>query len=549
DFFQLGGDSLKATILISKIHKKLHVKIPLTQLFTTPTVEGLSRYIKDADEDKYVSIRGAEEKEYYALSSAQKRMYFLQQIEPENKAYNISKIIFLSEPPEPGELKKTFEKLIKRHESLRTAFEIVDNEPVQKIYDDVKFEVEYYEPPEQTRESAENGKLTVEKNIAAAFDLSKAPLLRVRLIKEGENRYILFIEMHHIIADGTSLSILQEEFAVLYRGQELEPLRIQYKDYAEWQYRFNRSGELEKQEEFWLKLFEKKIPLLNLPIDYPRPELQSFEGDRIGFRIGSKETATLKALALKEETTFYMVILALFNVLLSKITGMEDIVIGSTIAGRGHADLEKIIGMFINTLPLRNYPGSEKTFARFLADVKKQTLEAFENQDYQFEDLVEKLAVKRLPGRNPIFDILFSFLNMAPDTESASVGPTADPKGKSAESKPGDSGEQQEYGIKTAKFDLKLSGMEENGELSLEFEYATRLFKKETIQRFIEYFRKISARVIENYNEKIGNIETLSSEERNRLLMKIRDEKDKKFIDEVDVNQDNPYDDEADFDF
>ncbi|MCP4148511.1 MAG: hypothetical protein GY757_12265, partial [bacterium] len=202
-------------------------------------------------------------------------------------------------------------------------------------------------------------------------------------------------DMHHIISDGVSFGIFVREFMELYAGKKLQPVPLQYKDYSEWQNRPKEKERVKNQEEYWLNQFEGEIPVLNLPTDYPRPAIRSFEGKTHHFRVEKGETAALKRMALREEATLYMVLTAIFNSFLSRMSGQEDIIIGTPTTGRSHADLEDTIGMFVNTLALRNRPDSDKTYGEFLAQVKKNTLEAFENQEYQFDELVERLNINR----------------------------------------------------------------------------------------------------------------------------------------------------------
>ncbi|MCP5050465.1 MAG: hypothetical protein GY940_25095, partial [bacterium] len=209
-----------------------------------------------------------------------------------------------------------------------------------------------------------------------------APLLRVGLNRTREGQYTLFMDMHHIISDGVSHQVFIKDFTAIYSGESLPPLRLQYKDYSQWQAGHKVTGALQKQETFWLQQFKEEIPILDLPTDYPRPTTQSFEGGSSRFEISPDKFRVLKEISAKEGATLYMVLLALINILLSKLSGQEDIVIGTAIAGRRHADLEKIIGMFVNMLALRNSPKGGKTFIQFLNELKNRTLEAFENQEY-----------------------------------------------------------------------------------------------------------------------------------------------------------------------
>jgi amino acid adenylation domain-containing protein len=348
------------------------------------------------------------------------------------------------------------------------------------------------------------------------FDLSHTPLLRVGTLEAGESRDFLFVDMHHIISDGISMQVLREDFMAFVDGKELPLLRVQYKDFSEWQNGENEKEILKRQEEYWLKEFEDEITVLELPTDYPRPITQSFEGEFIDFGISAEETRRLNEFAFAGGFTLFMILAAAFNILLSKLSGQQDIIIGTPVAGRRHADLENIIGMFVNTLALRNYPASEKTFIGFLSELKKRTLEAFENQDYQFEYLVEKVSIYRDIGRNPLFDVMLVLQNFF--SPSAGRNKNEDPTGL-----PVDIHEDYEDIGRTAKFDLTLFAFEKTGKLGFSFQYCTKLFRRESIERFIVYFRKILSTVIDQPDTELSQIKIISEEEKRRILFHFND--------------------------
>ncbi|NIM15222.1 MAG: hypothetical protein GTO45_24935, partial [Candidatus Aminicenantes bacterium] len=332
------------------------------------------------EKEKWSAIEPVEKKDYYPLSSSQKRLYFLQELEPGNIAYNMPHILRLVEDIQIHRLEHTFKQSIARHESLRTSFHMKDEEPVQRIHEagEVEFEITYYDLEAEKRKQ-EAKEIVQEQGLPTAnvqrqlptdffrpFDLSKAPLLRVGYVKILGNQILLLIDMHHIITDGTSQEILAKEFKALYKGEELQPLKLQYKDFAEWQNSREQQEFIKCQEQYWFDLFPGGIPVLDLPTDFRRPLVQSFEGAAVGFGLAPETFAGLKHIADNTDTTLFMVILGLFNILLSKLSGQEDIIVGTPAAARQHADLEGIMGMFVNTLPVRNYPAGEKTFGTFL---------------------------------------------------------------------------------------------------------------------------------------------------------------------------------------
>jgi amino acid adenylation domain-containing protein len=507
DFFELGGHSLKATILISKLHKAFNVKILLTALFKTPTIRGLAEHITGLAKESFSSVKAAEEKEYYGLSSAQKRLYVLQRLETDSTGYNIPMALILEKTPDRRRLENAFKELIKRHESLRTSFHLVNDLPVQQVSKTADFEIIDCDTKPGSFHKDE-----IIRNFIQPFDLSREPLLRVGLKGIPGDKYILVIDMHHIITDGTSMSLFINESLALYAGEELPPLRLQYKDFTEWQHREEQTNVIRRQESYWLNQFEGEIPGLNLPLDYPRPAIQSFAGSVVEFEFSAEQTRALNEVAAAQGTTLYMVLLAVTTILFYKLTHQEDIVIGTPIAARRHVDLERIIGMFVNTLAMRNYPVGGQTFSRFLDQVKENTLRAFENQEYPFEELVEKVAVNRDTSRSPLFDAAFALQNMEMQT------------GRIPEAAIGDLNiKPYEMESTVSKFDLTLAGVEVEQGLQCSFEYCTALFRRCTIERFSAYFRKIISAVVNEPGIRLKQIEIISEEEKRHLLIDFND--------------------------
>jgi amino acid adenylation domain-containing protein len=507
DFFELGGDSLKALFILPRIHKKLGVQLPVAEFFKRPTIHQLAEYIEQAEKSTYSSIEPVEKKEYYSLSSAQMRLYILQMMERGSVSYNEPEIKILEGHLSRDRFEEIFKRLIRRHECLRTSIDMVNGQPVQKIHRDyqVEFAVQFYETSED-----EAKKLL--KKFLKPFDLSQPPFLRAGLIKVGETKHILMLDMHHIITDVVSYEIFIKESIALYKDEKLPVLRLQYEDYAEWQKNVKIQETMKRQQEFWQKEFGGEIPVLNLPTDYERPAIQSFEGDFIIFTIGNEETKILKTLALKEGVTLYMVLLSVFNILVSKVSGQEDIIMGTPMAGRQHADLQDIMGFFINTLALRNYPAGEKTFKEFLYEVKINTLNVFENQDYPLEDLIEQVSLNRDMSRNPLFDVVFVLQNAA-----------VEPGEESKVSTTGLKVSPYDYKRKTSKFDLTLVANEFADQLHFSLEYCVKLFKEETIVKFVGYFKNILQAIQKGVENRISQIEIISEAERYRQLVEFND--------------------------
>jgi amino acid adenylation domain-containing protein len=508
DFFELGGDSLKAMTVSAEIHKELNVKVPLESFFKYPTIRELSHYIEGASEDIFQYVEPVEKKEYYYLSSGQNRLYIIQQMDLTSTAYNLPEFIPLEPDTDRDKLEETFKKLINRHESLRTSFVLVNEEPVQKIHGEVEFTIDFFDLAAKSakeREEVEN----IILHFVRPFNFTRVPLLRIGLIKTADSKHLLLVDMHHIISDAVSHQVLVKEFTAFYRGETLPPLPLQYRDYSQWQNRNREQGILKKQEEYWLEEFKGELPVLNILTDYPRPVFQSFEGSIDTFTIGKQDTAALRKIAADESATLFMVLLAVGYIFLSKVSGQGDIVIGTPVAGRRHADLDRIIGPFLNTLGLRNRLSGEKTFKTFMAQVKERTLKAFDNQEYAFEDLISKIGADRDMSRNPLFDVVFtlnSIMDAPGQTEEIPEVPGKVELGMDG------------YIDRPSKFDLGFLATEMQGELFFMVEFCTRLFRRETVERFVRYYKKTMAEIIDNPYVKLADIELIPGEEKMKVL-------------------------------
>jgi polyketide synthase PksJ len=508
NFFELNGDSLKAVIAISKIHKQAGVKVPLKDFFAHPTVEEIARYIVRAEGSMYDSIQPVEKKEYYPISSAQQGMFILHRYEKERKstAYNIPVVMELTGELDRETFLTVFQELIRRHESLRTSFLMIEDKPVQRIHDEVEVKVEEVTGKRRIEgwkgrrvEEEKEGSQRIEgtgglapmsiepaantvKNFIRPFDLSQAPLLRIGLIKKETQTHILMLDIHHIVSDGVSMGILVREFIPLYEGGKLPALSIRYKDFSAWQNQWFRSPKSKEQEDYWLNRLKGDIPVLKMKTDFPRPAVKHFEGDCLALEIDEKLTGKVKQMMSKTGTTFFQVLLAAYSILISKYTRQQDIIVGVPIAGRGHVDLESIIGMFVNTLAIRIHQRKDLGFLEFLAEVKKRLLEAYENQDYPLEELVKKLDIPKDLSRNPLFDVLFVSENLDIPKLAA----------KDLEFHP------YEFENKITHLDLVLYFVEIGNKIRMKLEYSTGLFKDETVRTMLEHYIEIVEQIVDN---------------------------------------------------
>ncbi|NEW09936.1 amino acid adenylation domain-containing protein, partial [Paenibacillus sp. SYP-B3998] len=494
NFFDLGGHSLRATTLVSKVHQELNVDLSLRDVFRFSKIEELAQLISGMEQQAYSEIPLAEESDCYQVSSAQKRLYILHQLEGAEQSYNMPGVMMLEGDLNRARFEEAFQSLIARHETLRTGFEMVNGEPVQQIQREVSFAVAYMQASAQ--EAGE-----VVRRFVQAFNLAKPPLLRVGLIELTKERHILMLDMHHIISDGVSMGILVEEFVRFYSGEELPPLRIQYKDYAAWQLSEVQKNQMQQQEAYWLDKFSGELPVLEMPTDDVRPAVQSYDGNTLQFFIEPQMSEGLNRIATETGSTLYMVLLAAYTILLHKYTGQEDVIVGTPIAGRTHGDLQPLIGMFVGTLAIRNYPANEKTFLSYLKEVKETTLGAYEHQNYPFEELVEKLQVVRDLSRNPLFDTMLTLQN----TESKEL------RLEGLELKPYPT-EQ-----KVAKFDLSLDVTEGHDGLVCSLEYATALYQRQTVERIAKHFQQLLTAIVDAPEAAIATFDMLTVEEKEQI--------------------------------
>jgi non-ribosomal peptide synthetase component F len=492
-----------------------HLKINAPKEKLTPALLGeLKEHKQDIitflrstlKQDIHTSIEPAEEREYYELSSAQKRLYFIQRMIPDSIAYNMPMHVALPGSRDIDETREklaaVFKRLIERHESLRTSFPMIDGQPVQRVHKSVNFEIECHDLTGQ-----EIGEIV--RDLIRAFDMTQAPMMRAVLAKTGENKAELLIDMHHIISDGTSHGILEKEFQALFNGQKPEPLRLQYKDYSQWQNSTAQKERIKSQEPYWLAEFPpgEPLPVSNLPYDNPRPALQSFEGAAVRFQLNSSETAILKKIIDETNVTLYMILLAVFNLLFARLSGQEDIILGTPIAARRHTDLQNVIGMLVNTLAMRNFPSGDKTFRQFLAGVKTRTLKAYENQEYPFEELVERIEIDRDLSRNPVFDILLNLLNQADYREE---------NHKSGQDVHGD--RVLHHPNITSRFDMAINATDQGQSILFDIEYSSVLFKPDTMERFIDYFKTMVRALPGTLDQPMVHIPMIAEEEKKQIL-------------------------------
>ncbi len=495
DFFELGGDSLKGMVLLARINQKFASRLSLSDIYKYPTVRQIvDKLLSHSPDSESANIPVAPEKEYYPVSYPQMRMYFLQTLDQESTAYNEIEYWRIEGEADVEKLTSTFQKLIERHESLRTYFELVDDLPVQKIADQVNFEIAIFEETEKKED--------VIQRFLRPFQLAQAPLLRAGLWKIQPGKHLLMLDKHHIITDGFSKAILIKDFVNLYNGEALPELQIQYKDYAEWQQSEEQQKEMERQKDFWLQEFAEEPTAIQLPTDFSRPLRKDYQGNQFDFALSPEESEQLKSFSNKTGISNFMTIFAAYNILISKLSGLEDVVIGTPVAGRQHSDLENTIGMFVNILPMRNTPQGDWKISEFLESVKSKTLACLDHQAFQYEQLIKELNMERETGSFPLIDVMYTHQNFE-EVELKVADMIIVP-------------DEVERGI--SRFDLMLTTLEAGDFFRFDFQYSTELFKETTIERFVRYFKQILTTIIASDDLPLVEIELLSPEEKKQLL-------------------------------
>ncbi|MGI0936271.1 amino acid adenylation domain-containing protein [Pseudomonas aeruginosa] len=446
------------------------------------------------------------------LSYAQQRMWFLWHLEPQSGAYNLPSAVRLNGPLDRQALERAFARLVQRHEALRTVFprgadDSLAQAPLQRPLE-VAFEdcsgLPEAEQEARLREEAQRESLQ-------PFDLCEGPLLRVRLIRLGEERHVLLLTLHHIVSDGWSMNVLIEEFSRFYSayatGAEpgLPALPIQYADYALWQRSWLEAGEQERQLEYWRGKLGERHPVLELPTDHPRPAVPSYRGSRYEFSIEPALAEALRGTARRQGLTLFMLLLGGFNILLQRYSGQTDLRVGVPIANRNRAEVEGLIGLFVNTQVLRSVFDGRTSVATLLAGLKDTVLGAQAHQDLPFERLVEAFKVERSLSHSPLFQVMYNHQPLVADIEAL-------------DSVAGLSFGQLDWKSRTTQFDLSLDTYEKGGRLYAALTYATDLFEARTVERMARHWQNLLRGMLENPQASVDSLPMLDAEERYQLL-------------------------------
>ncbi len=510
NFFELGGHSLLATQVVSRVLQTFAVQLPLRALFEAPTVGALADRIHKLSNSQETAaspvIPHTARQEVPPLSFAQKRLWFLDQLEGASGSYNLSRAVRMTGRLNVAVLQQTLSEIVSRHESLRTNFELLDEEPVQAISPPRPMEISLVDLGNQPEGALQEliGELS-----RRPFDLTHDQLLRASLLQLDEQDHVLLLTMHHVVSDGWSMSVLFREIAALYEafvnGQTspLVDLPIQYRDFAFWQRDWLQGDVLKTQVDYWKKQLAGAPAVLELPTDRPRPPLQTFNGALHSIVLPGRLSDSLSELSRQTDSTLFMTLLAAFQTLLCRYTNQEDIVLGTPIANRTRRETEDLIGFFVNTLVMRTDLSGNPAFSELLRRVREVALQSYAHQDLPFEKLVEELKPERSLSHMPLFQVMVAFEN-APEATLALPGL-----------------ELQDFTVEgqTAKFDLSLYIGESNEGLRLSFEYNTDLFNPSTIEQIARHFETLLAGIVANPDQRLGDLPLLDEAERRQLLV------------------------------
>jgi amino acid adenylation domain-containing protein len=517
NFFDLGGHSLRGIRLVSLIQQQLFAAIKLSEVFTQPTIAGLASLIISKDVIQFEAIEPVAIQADYALSHAQRRLWVLDQLEENQIAYNMPTAIRLKGKLDQAALQAAFKCLVNRHESLRTIFVSLEGNPRQIISDPDSFEVSFTNW--QLEKSRERLADFISTHAQEPFDLTSGPLLKVAIICLEEEEHMMLFNMHHIISDGWSMSILVRELGKLYEAfakgetNPLPPLRIQYKDYAAWQNALLQDNAgMERLRTYWhdkLAPAEGIIPTLDLPTDYPRPAIKTYRGASFSKTFDVELLDKLETLGKSCRATLFMTLAALVKVLLYRYSGQRDILIGSPSAGRTHADLQDQIGFYVNTLVLRDEIEKGTNFSKFLTQIKQTCLEAFEHELYPFDRLVEELDLGRDMSRSPLFDVMVVLQNN--EEADLTLGDLAI------------SDEPSSWEI--SKFDLTFNFATSIAGLSLYLDYNTDLYKRDRIERLFTHLECLIGSILNDSKQPVDELIILPETERQLILHDFNDTK------------------------
>ena len=497
DFFDIGGHSLKATIAVNQIEVKTGHRISLQEFLQCRTPEKLAEVIGKKGKGEFQPIPEAEKSKTYEATSAQKRIYLAHELEPMETAYNLPAVLKVETRLDRKKVEEAFLKLSERHEAMRTRFVTEDGILMQYIEEEPKFKLEY----EEVETMDEHGMEKMAEEFIRPFAMDHAPLFRAKLV-QTDGECLLMTDMHHIITDGMSMEILQREFANLYNEEELpEKSRVDYHDYSEWM----SKRKLDSQKEYWVNLYKGDIPVLELTADYKRGRTRKYEGGRLSETV--RNQGEIETLARKTGVTGFVVMLGALMVTLGKYARQEDIVVGSPVSGRVHADTECLVGMFANTLAFRGKPEKDKSAETFLKELGQTCAEGIENQEYSLEELAEEVCTSRDLARSPLFDVMFAMEEQ--ELGNLKLG--------------GRDAVPLELGHCMGKFELTLNVIKQDGMSRLDLIYSSDLYKESSVRHFLSCYLEVLGQMCQHPEQNLGDLSVISKADEELILGEFND--------------------------
>lgn len=500
DFFELGGHSLQAVTLSSMIKEHFCIEMPLSIVFSLRTVKELSDYVRDQKKVEHIQIQPAKEKEYYDISTQQLRIYLVEQLVNVDVSYHMPYMIRMKGDFHVVQFEKAVNEVIKHHEILRSSIIRVDGVPKQRINPFVyqKLEVEKVD-----------SKLALQRitEFIQKIDLEEYSLMRIKILKHDMNEYSLLFDIHHIICDAISIHLLFEEILYVYEHNKLKHHDIQYKDYVEW----SKDKKLASEDNYWIEQLNGELPTLNLPTDRPRSNLPDYNGNSYMFSLEPQIYEQMKQIAHKQGMTPFAFLFTAYNILLHLYTEQNDMIVGVTVSGRNHPGLEDMIGLFINTLPIRSYPRKDKKIIEYALEMRDLLTKSYENQDFKVDEILDKLNFTRDINKNPLFNVVMTYIDYK---ESFHM--------KNLEIQPYEKTNQK------SKFDITCNIYDYEDTLNIEFEYSTALYNEETMVRMGEHYKNIIGQIIENPEKNMGDLEVVTEVEKNQIIFDFN-ETDKDF--------------------
>ncbi|MBW3655690.1 MAG: amino acid adenylation domain-containing protein, partial [Gemmatimonadetes bacterium] len=510
DFFALGGHSLLAVRVASRVRRALGADASPGDVFERPVLADFARGLQTATRAEGTAIVRVERGGPLPLSFAQQRLWFIGQMEGAGAAYHLGMRLRLKGELDREALMRALERIVARHEALRTSFPETDGVPVQRIspVEENPFHLVEHDLEGRPEAPRELGRLVAEE-AGTPFDLARGPLVRGQLIRLAGNDHVLVVTMHHIVSDGWSMGIFTRELSALYgafcggRPDPLPPLPVQYADYAAWQRRWLQGEVLQRQGDYWRETLSGAPELLEVPTDRPRPARQDFAGASLRIELDEALTGALKTLGQRHGATLHMTLLAGWATVLARLSGQDDVVVGTPTAGRGSSEVEGLIGLFVNTLALRVDLSGAPTVAELLRRVRERALEAQRHQDVPFEQVVERVRPARSLSHTPLFQVMLAWQETSPG-ELELPGIAAAPLGGVEEG--------------AAPFDLTLSLAPRGGRISGDVVYATALFDRATVERYAGCLRRVLEEMAADDSRPVSRLDLLGEAERARLL-------------------------------